>query len=309
MSRLLCLGEPLLELNARAPGPEGRTLYLEGHGGDASNVAVAAARQGASAGFLGAVGRDRAGASFRALWAREGVDATHVRDDPDHPTGLYLVTHGAQGHEFAFHRRGSAASRYRAADVPAAAVAEAGCVFASGISLAISETAADAALHAFALARAAGGRVAFDTNYRPALWPPARAWALIRAAAALAHVALPGLDDLRALAGIEDPDAALDLFLGLGCPVVALKMGAAGTYLGLPDRRVRVPPFPCAPVDATGAGDAFSGAFLARLLAGDAPEAAARYAACCAALSTEGWGAVAPVPDAARVRAALAAGG
>ena len=70
-----------------------------------------------------------------------------------------------------------------------------------------------------------------------------------------------------------------------------------------PDRRL-----PCQPVDATGAGDAFGGAFVARLVAGDALAQAGRYAAAAAALSTEGYGAVAPIPHAARVRAALQAG-
>jgi 2-dehydro-3-deoxygluconokinase len=58
-------------------------------------------------------------------------------------------------------------------------------------------------------------------------------------------------------------------------------------------------------VDATGAGDAFGGAFVARLVAGDALAEAARYAAAAAALSTQGYGAVEPIPHAAQVRQAL----
>ena len=42
---LVCLGEPMLELNLQAPDAAGRRIYLEAHGGDASNMAVAAARQ------------------------------------------------------------------------------------------------------------------------------------------------------------------------------------------------------------------------------------------------------------------------
>jgi len=55
-----------------------------------------------------------------------------------------------------------------------------------------------------------------------------------------------------------------------------------------------------------GAGDTFGGAFVARLLAGDDIEAAGRYAAVAAALSTEGFGAVEPIPSAAAVHAAMA---
>ena len=67
-----------------------------------------------------------------------------------------------------------------------------------------------------------------------------------------------------------------------------------------------IPPHVVEAVDATGAGDTFCGAFLARILAGDAPEQAARYAGVAAALKCTGYGAVAPIPDAAVVRAALA---
>ena len=60
-------------------------------------------------------------------------------------------------------------------------------------------------------------------------------------------------------------------------------------------------------VDATGAGDTFGGAVLARLVAGDSLQAAARYAGVAAALSTQGYGAVEPIPTAAQVRAAMGA--
>jgi 2-dehydro-3-deoxygluconokinase len=49
-------------------------------------------------------------------------------------------------------------------------------------------------------------------------------------------------------------------------------------------------------VDATGAGDCFCGAALARLAAGDSIFDAARYANAAAALKTTGFGAVAPLP-------------
>ncbi len=72
------------------------------------------------------------------------------------------------------------------------------------------------------------------------------------------------------------------------------------------NERHRIAPFPCQPVDATGAGDTFGGAFVARLVAGDGLLAAGRYAAAAAALSTQGYGAVAPIPRAGQVLAALA---
>lgn len=214
--------------------------------------------------------------------------------------------HTANGHDFQYYRRGSAASAYAPAHVPDDAVRGARILYASGISQGISNSAADAVFHAIDVARGAGVRVAYDTNYRPRLWPAARASAIIHAAIAQSSIALPGLEDAERLTGLSDPDAIADFYLRLGPSLVALKMGAAGTLLATPKERLRIAPFPCEPVDATGAGDTFCGAFLARLIDGDDPADAAAYAACAAALSTTGYGAVPPIPRADAVRAAMA---
>ena len=102
------------------------------------------------------------------------------------------------------------------------------------------------------------------------------------------------------------PDAVADFYLRLGPRLVVLKMGAQGAMLATGDSRIRLAPHPCSPIDATGAGDTFCGSFLARIIAGDPPEAALRYAGCAAALSTMGFGAVDPIPRSEAVRAALA---
>jgi 2-dehydro-3-deoxygluconokinase len=303
---ILCLGEPMLELNQQPAGPDGRVLYLEGQGGDTSNAAIAAARSGASTGYITAIGQDRPGDAFMALWAREGVDTATVLRRAEAPTGMYIVTHDERGHDFTFYRSGSAASRYRPEDVPETAIRAAKVLHLSGISQAISDSACDASFHAIATARAAGVRVSYDTNLRLRLWPAARAAAVIHAAIAQADIALPSLDDAKALTGLEAPEAIADFYLRLGCPLVVLKLGAKGVLVATPAGRQAIAGRQVAAVDATGAGDTFAGAFLARIVAGAEPIAAARYANAAAALSTTGYGAVAPIPRRAAVEAFLA---
>ena len=309
MPDLLCMGEPMLELNQRRQAPDSSggdgPLYLQGHGGDTSNAAIAAARNGASAGYITAIGRDAPGDSFMELWAREGVDTATVARSDAAPTGLYIVSHGEDGHRFTYYRAGSAASRMAPADVPEGAIRGARMLHVSGISQAISPSACDAVFRAIEVAKAAGVGVSYDTNLRLALWPKARAAAVIHAGVAQADVALPSLDDVRVLTGLEDPDAITDFYLRLGCPLVLLKMGAEGVIVATPSRRERVGGFKVEAVDATGAGDTFAGSFLARHLAGDDPFVAARYANAAAALSTTGYGAVAPMPRPDAVRALL----
>ncbi|MEO8525371.1 MAG: sugar kinase [Caldimonas sp.] len=301
---LLALGEAMVEFNQTGER-EGR-IWLQGFGGDTSNFAIAAARQGAKAGYLSALGDDSNGRLLRALWTREGVDASGVPSDASAFTAIYFVSHDAAGHHFDFMRAGSAASRMTPASLPRERIAAARVLHLSGISLAISESACATGLAAIETARSAGVRVSFDTNLRRKLWPLERARAVMREAMALTDICLPSLDDMSALTGLAGPDAIVDHCLGLGARTVALKLGAEGALVADTRQRFRIAPHPCKAIDATGAGDTFGGAFVARLLAGDAIDAAGRYASVAAALSTEGFGAVEPIPSAARVRAALA---
>lgn len=303
---LLTIGEPMLEFSQLPVSGDGKKLFLQGYGGDSSNAAVAAARQGARSGTITALGEDGAGEAFFALWREEGVDASGVKRDPAHPTGIYFITHDTGGHRFTYLRKDSAAAHFGPGHLPRQLIAGAKVLLASGISLAISTSAADAVFTAIAIARSAGARVAIDTNYRPALWPPARAAALIHAAIAKADIALVSEEDARALTGCETPAAILDFYCGLGPRVVVLKRGKEGAILATEERRLKLAAPKVAAVDATGAGDVFAGAFLARLLDGDPTEAAAHYAVVAAALSTTGLGAVVPIPRAPQVRAALA---
>lgn len=303
MPDILSFGEPLLEFNQR-PGTT-PPLYLKGHGGDTSNAAIAAARQGASVGYVTGIGADTFGEDFLALWRAENVDTSTVKVDAQAHTGIYFVTHTEKGHAFTYFRVGSAASRIAPADMPDAAIRAAKILHLSGISQAISGSAADAGFHAIRVAREAGVRVSYDTNLRLRLWELARARAVIHAAIAMADIALPSYDDSVALTGLDQPDAIADFYLRLGCKLVALKLGREGVLLADATARERIDGRVVEAVDATGAGDTFAGAFLARLVAGDPPREAAVYANAAAALATTGFGAVAPIPRAAEVRAFL----
>jgi 2-dehydro-3-deoxygluconokinase len=290
---VLAMGEPMIEFNQTRPG---EPSYLQGFGGDTSNMIISAARQGARAAYVTRLGDDAFGRMFLDLWRGETVDTTGVALDGSAHTGVYFVTHDASGHIFSYLRAGSAASRMRPEDLPLDLIRSAEFVQASGISMAISASAADSVLAAFDCARAAGGRVAFDSNLRLKLWPLARARALISAAAAMADYFFPSIEDAQALCGLKDADAVIDWAHRLGSKAVLLKLGSGGALVSDGARRERIAGYKVQAVDATGAGDCFCGACLARLAAGDSLWDAARYANAAAALSTTGFGAVAPLP-------------
>ncbi len=300
---IVCLGEPLIEFNRPQEG-DGRT-WLQGFGGDSQNVAIAAARQGTTTGCLTSVGQDWMGDAFLDLWKSEGVDASHVTRHPSAPTGVSFVTHSAAGHKFDYLRKNSAASLMTPETLATDYIAGAKFFHLSAIGQAISDSARQTCDAAIAAARKAGVKVSYDTNLRLRLWDLDVARKVIDATIARCDVALPSLDDSQQLTGMQEPDAIADYYLKLGAPLVALKMGPEGALIATAQGHLRVPAHRVEAVDATGAGDTFDGAFLARLLAGDDPETAGRYANIAAALSTTGYGAVAPMPRRAEVLKAL----
>ena len=304
MSDLLAIGEALVELNQPSDGAP----FVQGFGGDTSNAMIASARLGADASYFTAVGADRFGQSLIELWMREGVDASRVVVSGGAHTGLYFVTHGPDGHQFSYLRAGSAASRIGESDLPVDRIRASNILHLSGISQAISSSAADAVFAAIDIARDAKRLVSYDPNLRLKLWPLRRARAIIHEAMRSCDIALPGLDDALALTSLAEPDAIVDFYLRLGARVVVLKRGKAGAIVATAKARERIAARAVKAVDATGAGDCYDGAFLAEFVRTADPFAAARFANVAAGLSTLGYGAVAPLPRRADVEAAMAPG-
>jgi len=299
---VVSLGEPLYEFS-QIPGQDRK--YLQGFGGDTSNASIAAARQGARVAYVTRLGDDEFGRQFRELWHTEGVDTSGVGIDREAHTAVYFIHYGRHGHEFSYLRAGSAASRMQPGHLPLDLIRGAKFFHTSAISQAISASACDTVFAAIDAAKSAGAQFAYDSNLRLRLWPVARAKAVITATAALADYFLPSLDDVKAISGLEHPDAIVDWSHRLGACRVVLKLGADGALASDGPRRERIPPHAVECVDATGAGDCFAGSLLARLALGDDFWRAVRYANAAAALATTGYGAVAPLPRAEAVQQLL----
>lgn len=301
---ILALGEPLIEFNQTDPTSSN---YVQGFGGDVSNAAIAAARQGARVGIITRVGADNFGGLLMGLWHREGIDTRTVTRDPDAHTGLYFVSHTSAGHAFSYMRAGSAASRLGPDELPTEFIRRSKWLHLSAISQAISASACDASLAAIASARSAGVKFSYDSNLRLKLWPLERARIIIRATAAMADVFLPSLEDITTLSGESDPERAMQWCLDAGAKSVALKLGGMGVLCHSEEGSFRLDAHRVQVVVATGAGDCFAGSFLARLSAGASFRSAVEYANAAAAITTTRFGAVAPIPERAQVEAFLRA--
>jgi 2-dehydro-3-deoxygluconokinase len=280
MTRVAAVGECMLELRH----VDHETLAL-GFGGDTLNTAVYLARCGRRDGiqvdYVTALGDDPYSEAMIEAWRREGIGTDRVvRLRGRHP-GLYLIrTDEAGERSFTYYRSESAArDMFRVAGARLdESLSEYDLVYLSGITLSILDAPSRERLWtALDAVRDAGGRVAFDTNYRPWGWPDAEASRLaVRRTLERTDIALPTLDDERQLFGDDDEDACVERLLSVGCQEVAVKLGADGTFVATRGGRWRVPAAtPDRVVDTTAAGDAFNGAYLAVRMANGDPESAA----------------------------------
>lgn len=297
MHRIVVVGEGMIEL-ARAPDGDGWRL---GSAGDTLNTAVHLARLGAPVAYLTALGSDDFSDGLRRQWTAEGIDASLVLTDPHRRPGLYAVTNDATGERhFTYWRDNSAAKRLfelPGVEAATASAANADLLVFSLISLAILPPAGRTALLELARrVRERGGRVAFDNNYRPALWGSGDEARGVQAEAmAVADIGLPSLDDERALFGTAEPAVVLARWHAAGVAETVLKGGALGYWI---DGVLVPPPETIASVDTSGAGDAFNAAYLAARLNGLTPGEAARFGQLLASWVIRHRGAV-PAIDAA----------
>lgn len=297
---VLCLGEPLVEFSEAEPGH-----YIRGFGGDMSNVAIAVARSGGKAAFATRLGSDAFGQMFLDLWASEGIDTSRVIEDSTAPTGHYFVHRAETGPRYSYARKGSAASLMRPGDLDASTIGQARVLHISGVTCAISASAAALAEQAAGLAREQGTKLSFDLNYRPALWSVDQARGLALSMLSQCDIALPSLEEAGLLFDLTEPEAILDRALSFGPQVVALTMGAKGVFVATPHARRLIAPMTVDAVDESGAGDTFDGYFLSALTAGEDLVEAAIRANAAAAFSTTRRGTVAGIPAEAEVDAGL----
>ena len=264
----LSIGECMVEMAPTAAGD-----YHLGFAGDTLNTAWYARQTFGpqwEVSYFTAVGQDAVSERMTDFIRSAGIRTDRIRLLPDRTVGLYLIQLDNGERSFAYWRSDSAA-RKLAADPAAlkAALASAGVIFFSGITLAIlSPEDRKTLLETVASARKSGATVAFDPNLRPRLWESEDTMrTAIMAAAAASDILLPSFEDEAAAFGDAMPEDTARRYAGCGARLVTVKNGA-GEMLAMETGQVfRFTPSPAAEVvDTTAAGDSFNAAFLARYL-------------------------------------------
>ena len=105
MTDIITLGELLIDLTQNGVDENGSGIFTAFPGGAPANVAVAAVRLGATAGFIGKVGNDAFGRSLADVLKKDNVDTTGLFFDDEEPTTMAIVAVDESGErEFSFYR-------------------------------------------------------------------------------------------------------------------------------------------------------------------------------------------------------------
>lgn len=224
-----------------------------------------------------------------------------ITTDPVHQPGLYVIDLKNGERSFSYWRQNSAAKLLCDDEGAIAhAISKADIVYFSGITLAILTTdRRQALLRLIGEARAAGKTTVFDPNIRPKLWENEDTIrASIIAASAVSSLTMPSFDDERSLFGDTSPEDCAKRYRSYGSEMVVVKNGGDDMVVSAGNDTLRIGDLPVVdPVDTTGAGDSFNGAFLAAYLETGNMERAALKAHKVAASVIAHRGALMPMPD------------
>lgn len=307
---LYSIGECVIDF---LPGVEPGS-YVRNPGGAPANVAIAVARNGLDAGFCGKVGDDDFG-----RFLCDTLVEHHVRILCDAPTReavttMAFVTLTAAGERsFTFARKPGADMLLLPAEVREADLRQAAVVHGGSCSLS-KGSAVDATIRALRLGHELGKLVSFDVNYRDLMWDGDREQAKRRMREILPYVDLLKVSDEEAdLLGGEKNLPALAKEYDISILVETL--GPRGAKCCFCGETLDVPGFAAACVDTTGAGDAFWGGFLSKLLLSgvrDTPaltrdliRSALRYGNAAGSLAVQKKGAIPALPTRAEIEAVL----
>ncbi len=268
-------------LIAADPGPLAHVSSMSlGIGGSESNVAIGVQRLGGNAVWCGRTGADSLGQLVKREIRAEGV-TVRITEDPGAPTGLMLKERRTMStQKVSYYRAGSAGSRLTPEDLDSALIKGAAVLHVSGITPALSTSAARTIRGAIEIARSGGVTISFDLNYRANLWTTIDAERSYQELIPLTDIVFAGDEEAALAVGPADDPAELAQRLAeLGPSQAIIKLGSKGAVASINSKLHHQPAVPIEPIDTVGAGDAFVAGYLTELMAGATPSERLQVAA------------------------------
>jgi 2-dehydro-3-deoxygluconokinase len=278
-------------------------------GGGELNVAVAAARLGVASRWVSRLPENALGRMIANAARQQGVEA-HIEWTADDRAGLYFAELGAapRPSRVLYDRAGSAISRVRPGSIDWPSVFDGARWFhVSGITPALSESAAKVTAESLIAAKSAGLTVSYDLNYRSKLWSGEKARAVQEPFMENVDVLITTEEDTRVVFGIGDAEAkdhyakmeaeyytqvALALAKRFEFRAVAVTLrenprvllNTWSAIVAADGKIHRAPRYEVEVVDRIGAGDAFSAGLIVSRLENQSWDDAVKFATATSAL-------------------------
>lgn len=277
MKYIVSVGEMLIDFIPDVQvQAEKSPCYSPHPGGSAANVAVAVARLGGASRYIGALSQDGFGQLLTKTLLDNRVDASYVQTVKE-ATTLALVTLQNNGErQFSFYRTGMSDTLLSVENLDWQAWQDAAICHVGSVSLSV-DPARSTIFAVIEHTRQRGALVSFDANIRTGLWSSHRAIqqtidrVVERVDILKFSAEEAGFMDANSTSPLERLAGPQLLALGKrllerGPRLVIITLDAQGVLLLTPDYQIEVPTQPVRVVDATGAGDAFMGAVLCKLV-------------------------------------------
>ena len=303
---LISIGRSLVDLYGQQIGSRLEDIgsFAKSVGGCPANIAIGTARLGLKSALITRVGPEQMGAFIREQLVREGVAIDGVHVDSERLTGLVLLAVASEGvSPMTFYRSDCADMALDESDIDEAFIARARAIVVTGTHFS-RPAAAAAQAKAIALAKAHGGKVVFDIDYRPNLWGLAghdagferyvksdAVSAQLRTVLANCDLIVGTEEEIMIAVGADSVLEALKAIRSISGATVVLKRGAQGCIVydgpisddleaGIVGRG-----FPIEVFNVLGAGDAFMSGFLRGWLRGEDLTTSATWANACGAFA------------------------
>jgi 5-dehydro-2-deoxygluconokinase len=314
---LIAVGRSSVDLYGQQTGGrlEDMASFAKYLGGSPTNTVAGGARLGLKTGLLTRVGADHMGRFIREQLEREGVDVAGVLSDADRLTALVILgIRDRVNFPLIFYRENCADMALEPADVDEAWFARAGAVLINGTHLS-QPNVYETSLKAVRAVKAAGGRVAFDVDYRPVLWGLTGKDAgdnrfvanravteKLQEVLALCDLIVGTEEEIHILGGTTDTVEALRAIRQGSDALLVCKRGADGCVAfpgAIPDRLdegVSARGFKVEVFNVLGAGDAFMAGFLRGWLRGEPIETCCEWGNACGAIVVSRHGCAPAMP-------------
>ncbi|MCH7521338.1 MAG: carbohydrate kinase family protein [Candidatus Marinimicrobia bacterium] len=284
---VFCIGNAVVDVVVRTVEelPPAGTIHMveqveQVTGGNGINTAMAVARMGKSVRLGAGIGADSFGALLREAVRSAGVDDTNLIALPGEQTGVTVVLVQPGGERRFLHMLGANGS-FSQQHIDWSAV-EGARVWHYASTFVLPAFDGPPLEKAIGRARALGCRISLDV-----CWDVQGRWlGLLQPVLAGADFLFCNFEEGSKLTGEQEPEDIAEDLRRMGVAIAVVKLGPAGCHVAGPEGSFASPGFDVTPIDTTGAGDCFAGAYLSAVLDGFDLEQAARFANAAGALAT-----------------------